>query len=266
MKNLAGLCLVLLLTLTAAAQIPEKESIFSMGISVGRCKYSGNSTWYVLPDNSYSPHYNSYSNPLYFLGLSIDYKPFESLRNFSVYTRIIYSDYKILGDVAGSGNQHVLTDESGNKTYFGLSTMYNMEVDYNLINVDFIMKYDLYGFIGICVGPSIGIVPSNHNKQVYSIVNPVNIKFKDITDWQANERPESSDGRSVTIYDGSMKEINYFRFGISFGLQYDYIISDIIITPFAGMNFGLNDILSNPNYGKQELWIARGGVDIRYAF
>lgn len=244
---------------------PEK---ISLSITLGLKQYSYNSIP-TFPEHELKPYFVSSGNQNNgSFGISLNYK-FKNISNdFSIITKLYYDNFNASFDHYGSVWPHAITGINNAHDTISVATAHYLKIDYSLITGAFLVKYNIWGNLGVFGGPTIGYVVYNHALQKYIIESPSNVKFKDIKDWNPGELPYHVDSQEAIVQDGEIRDVSYFNVGLQIGFQYEINIYKLWFVPYVSQGIPITNISNAAKDGwKTNDWKinnTRAGIDIRY--
>lgn len=139
---------------------------------------------------------------------------------------------------------------------------YAAEVEYSLIDLDLLLKLDLFGWgLGVTVGPVIGVPVSVNRVQRMELVNPSDSKFD--PSLFSPEKVEYVDGgKAIIASRDDIPDRTGVRMAFKAGVQYDIPFGSMLVVPSVSYNFGLTEVGPSANFRVNALQV---GMDLRFA-
>jgi hypothetical protein len=256
-----------LAALTATAFSQVEPGGFSFGITAGYNSSLHNNEIQTVPGNLMMPTLSNGTANGYSLGLSFELPVTSAPWSLGIIGRIAYETLPAHGYAYGGSYPRLEFNET-DSTYSvsNMSTEWSYDLNYNVISANFLFRANLFNSqFGVIAGPTFSYVLNNNYKQTYNIVEPVNAQFKR-GNWDslglahAPLRYENND-RRIVYEDGPLKGISNFIAGLSLGVQYEILLSDIKVVPFVSYNFGITELKSNWRVAS-----FKAGIDARILF
>jgi|SRR5579883_1115786 len=127
---------------------------------------------------------------------------------------------------------------------------YEVQAQYNLINVEITYKYDIPGLphFGIEIGPKFGFLMSSQYHQ-YQTLTPAGFVF-----------PNGSNQDDIVPTE-NIPGATSFRFGLKGGLQYEALLGPVLVTPAVWYDLGVTKVV--------DTWTVSslgGSIEFKYGF
>lgn len=190
----------------------------------------------------------------------------------SIVARVLYNTFPSSLSKIGDKYPSLVPDGKGGYTTIESSTQHSVEVSYSTISVDLMYKFNVVSGLVLTAGPTFDFPISKKLTQKYEIIEPLNVQFKRVADWQERGYVYQDNDRTIVVYDGDIGKPNKsgqvaqsssFRFGMKFGVQYEIITgSKIDIIPGLFYNLGLTSATSAETWKVSAI---QASVDVRFA-
>lgn len=200
--------------------------------------------------NSYNPKEIDKENSVdYKIGLNMEYKLFSSgnICN-SISLNLDIRNSILENHVSGSKILQYFEDPSDLKDSVLVvsSTQLQEKMNFNFLNLDFLYRVRFNSFIryGLELGPFISIPIKAKSYEEYKIVEPILTQFPLVQGYKYNDNY-----RTVVLYEGNIKNLNPFYWGIKTNLFIEYEFLDFIkTTAEVGYSYPLSNIVKNSDW------------------
>lgn len=185
----------------------------------------------------------------------------------SVVARILYNSMPAYFEKVGDTYPSLVDDGQGGYTTVLSSTQHTVDVSYNMLSLNLMYKFKVFGGFVLTIGPDIDFIMSNALTQEYKIIEPDNVQFKPVPPDPETGFPQYKDNnRTIVVYDGDIGEgagSASTRFGLKLGAQYEILTGGKIdIIPGIFYNMGLTNATENEDWKVSALQLS---VDVRFA-
>ncbi|MGA2296245.1 MAG: hypothetical protein ABSG15_01710 [FCB group bacterium] len=273
--------LIFILSLFIASQAAFSQSLQSgIGITAGYFN-AYNDVRYVY--NCYSCQCNgvmeNFNKGNYFAGLSLETSINVGIE-ISLLTKLYYNSFSFVYTKVQDRYPSTYVDSMGREQIEFTTTQYAWEGKYSLLSFDIMPKITIPNLkLGIFFGFSFSYLLDSKYTEIYRLVGePHNARFTDNPEFAQNGYRLSDDGRSIYFKEGEIPYKNDFRYGLKFGLTYDYDIFKFRISPFVSVDYPLSSVINGINtncpasdslYRGDFHWkitYLQAGIDLKYMF
>lgn len=191
--------------------------------------------------------------------------------SFSFFNTKVQDDYAVLEPDPNNPGQQKLVRSL---------TQWEWSGKYSLLSLDLMPKITIPNIkLGIFFGFSFSYLIDSKYNEIYRMVEPGNGYFTpDSTVYAKYGVRLSDDKRSIIYKEGKMPFKNDFRYGLKFGLTYDYDILGFRISPFVAVDYPLSSVINNvklnctpadsitPADYHWKITYLQAGIDVKYMF
>jgi hypothetical protein len=216
------------------------------------------------------PKFTSGNSNGFYIGGNIEF-PIGGLKNTTsgIIAKLLYST--LPASMQTTSETGPLPVNDPNNTQKSTDVFYTNEVDYSMICGEVLYKFNFAGNLGF-VGGLTGDFALARTQEMKIRVIGDNQSFS-ITDQELQkEYPGArkadfingnNNPRSIILKEGEIANSSAFRIGLKAGIQYEFLLTKMVIAPHAFYNFGINNLASTADWRVSALQL---GIDVRYAF
>ena len=271
--------LSLLIAVQAAFSQPLKSGI---GITSGYFN-ALNDVRYVY--NCYSCQCNgvteNFNKGNYFAGITYEFA-FNAGIEGSIITKLYYNSFSFFNIKLQDNfpSIHINPPDTLRNQIIYSSTQWEFQGKYSLLSLDIMPKITIpYLKLGMFFGFSFSYLLDSKYTEIYRLVGePYNATFTNNDEFAKNGWRLSEDKRAIYLKEGNIPLKNDFRYGLKFGLTYDYDILGFRFSPFVAVDYPLSSVINGVNtscpasdslYRGDFHWkitYLQAGIDVKYLF